>query len=76
MLALETGWTPDVIAELPRRFRLAAHWALFARAIVGPEGLPVLHAPAFGASGEAFAQHAAASAAVSGARLVLYPKGD
>jgi hypothetical protein len=39
MLALETGWTPDVIASLRARFRAACHWALFIRAIL-PEGIP------------------------------------
>lgn len=40
MLALETGWTPDVIADLPLPFRLACHWAIYARVVSGPEGLP------------------------------------
>lgn len=40
MLALETGWTPDVLAALPLRFRAACHWVLYTRALVGPEGLP------------------------------------
>lgn len=30
ILAIRTGWTPDVIAELPDMFRDEAHWALFA----------------------------------------------
>jgi hypothetical protein len=33
ILALETGWTPDVIAEIPQPFREAAHHALYARAL-------------------------------------------
>lgn len=40
MLALRTGWTPDVIAELPVAFRAGCHWALYAGTIAGPEGLP------------------------------------
>lgn len=30
ILALRTGWTPDVIADLPTRFRESTHWALYA----------------------------------------------
>ena len=40
MLALETGWTPDVLVDMPARFRAGCHWALYARAIAGPEGIP------------------------------------
>lgn len=29
ILALRTGWTPDVIAELPTSFRESTHWALY-----------------------------------------------
>ena len=35
MLALRTGWTPDVLAELPATFRGAAHWTLYAEAFAG-----------------------------------------
>lgn len=30
ILALRTGWTPDVMTELPSPFRENAHWALYA----------------------------------------------
>lgn len=40
MLALATGWTPDVLAAMPARFRASCHWALYARTLSGPEGLP------------------------------------
>jgi hypothetical protein len=40
MLALDTGWTPDMLAEMPASFREACHWTLYGRALVGPEGLP------------------------------------
>lgn len=40
ILALETGWTPDVIGTIPVAFRAACHWALFVRSIVGADGLP------------------------------------
>jgi hypothetical protein len=39
MLALETGWTPDVIATLSARFRAACHWWLYVRTLL-PEGFP------------------------------------
>jgi hypothetical protein len=45
MLALRTGWTPDVIAELPGAFRAGCHWALYAQTIAGPEGLPSTDLP-------------------------------
>lgn len=45
MLALRTGWTPDVIAELPVAFRDGCRWALYAQALAGPEGLPSVEVP-------------------------------
>lgn len=45
MLALRTGWTPDVLADLPLRFRSAAHWAMYARVLSGPNGLPSTDIP-------------------------------
>lgn len=45
MLALETGWTPDALADMPLPFRAACHWVLYARAIVGPEGFPSTEVP-------------------------------
>jgi hypothetical protein len=46
MLALRTGWTPDVLAELPDAFRAGCHWALYAEAVCGPDGLPSVDIPA------------------------------
>ena len=45
ILALETGWTPRVIARLSAPFRAACHWALYARAIVGDDGLTDVEIP-------------------------------
>lgn len=45
MLALETGWTPDVLAELPDAFLAGCRWALYARSVAGPEGLPDVEIP-------------------------------
>lgn len=33
MLALRTGWTPEVIGAIDNEFREAAHWALWAEAM-------------------------------------------
>lgn len=46
MLALRTGWTPDVLADVGVRFRRACHWALYARVLSGPNGLPSTDIPA------------------------------
>lgn len=45
ILALETGWTPAEITSLPSRFRAACHWVLYARVLIGPEGLPSTDIP-------------------------------
>lgn len=45
MLALRTGWTPDVLADLPAAFRAGCHWALYAATVAGPEGLPSTEIP-------------------------------
>ena len=45
MLALETGWTPDVLADLPLPFKRKCHWVLFARTVSGPDGLPSTDIP-------------------------------
>ena len=73
MLALETGWTPDVIAELPASFRDAAHWALYARAICGPEGLPSTDLPA---GTRRTPEMAKAAIALKAVRDGLFPEGD
>lgn len=46
MLALATGWTPEVIGQVSDRFRRACHWAIYARTIAGPKGLPSIEIPA------------------------------
>jgi hypothetical protein len=44
MLALRTGWTPEVIGgdtgAVTDAFRRALHWLMFAEVLAGPEGLP------------------------------------
>ncbi len=75
MLALATGWTPDVLADLPERFRRACHWALYAQAVVGPEGLPTITVP-HGAPLEERARALRAMAAIDQVRRGLFPDGD
>lgn len=75
MTALATGWTPDVLAELPERFRIACHWALYAQAVVGPNGLPTIEV-ARGAPLEDRARALRAMAAVDAVRRGLFPEGD
>jgi hypothetical protein len=75
MLALRTGWTPDVLAELPARFRAACHWALWVEARVGPEGFSSTEAPR-GAPLEVRAAAARLSIEVARARTELFPDGD
>lgn len=74
MLALETGWTPDTLAHLPRRFRAACHWALFARSVVGPDGLPTLPPAEPGMTPEQRLVRAKAAASITKSRLDLYPE--
>ena len=75
MLALATGWTPDVLAELPLRFRAACHWALYARTIVGDEGLNV---PSPGAFADPVQKvQAAKNSVIAGQiRKALFPEDD
>lgn len=75
MLALETGWTPDVLAEIPTPFREACHWTLYARALAGPEGLPSTEVPR-GASPDARLAAARLSVSLANLREELYPEGD
>ena len=75
MLALATGWTPDVLVELPLRFRAACHWMLYARTIIGDEGLNVPSPGAF--SDPAQKQHAAKNAMIAKQiREALFPEDD
>lgn len=55
MLALRTGWTPAVIDAMPLRFRAAAHWALFAEKVIGPEGIPSTAIPSHASQEERLA---------------------
>lgn len=75
MLALRTGWTPDVLADLPMRFREAAHWAMYARTLTGPNGLPSTDIP----QGESIEVKSAAmrrNAALMPLRRALFPEDD
>lgn len=72
MLAIETGWTPDVIAELPTRFHQRCRWLLYARAICGPEGLPTVEIPRQG-SADARLAAMKAKAAIAPIRSLLFP---
>lgn len=74
MLALSTGWTPDVLADMPAVFRAACHWVLYVRAIVGPEGLPSTEVPR-SASLEVRQAAARQSVHVANLRTLLYPEG-
>lgn len=71
MLALRTGWTPDVIADLPASFRAGCHWALYAGTIAGAEGLPSTEA-APGTKATPELQRARVE--VARMRAVLYPE--
>lgn len=73
MLALETGWTPEVIGSVPDGFRRALHWALFVRAIVGDEGLPSTELPR-GAPVEARTAAAKLAVSVAKTRTLIYPE--
>jgi hypothetical protein len=76
ILALETGWTPDVLADMPAGFRRACHWALYARAIAGPDGLQEPQHPGRGASPQASTAYARAKVLIKQIRDNLYPEGD
>lgn len=73
MLALATGWTPEVIGSVPEGFRRALHWALFVQAIVGTEGFPSTEV---GPSAPREARIAAAKLAVelTKTRALIYPE--
>lgn len=71
---MRTGWTPDVLADLPFGFRAACHWALYVHAIVGDQGIPDVSVPAF-ASREAKLQAQAARVELLRIRSAVYPDG-
>lgn len=75
MLALETGWTPDVLAELPLPFVDACRWALYARAVAGPEGFPSTEVPS-GASQDVRLAVARQAIAIDKHRKLLFPEDD
>lgn len=74
-MALATGWTPDVIAELPTRFRAACHWRLYAGALAGPEGFPSTDIPA-GAPTDVRLAIGQQRAQIGKLRTVLYPEDE
>lgn len=75
MLALRTGWTSDVLADMPAGFRAACHWALHAEAIVGTEGLPSDDIPQ-GSSPDVLRAALERRQVVADLRTLLYPEGD
>lgn len=75
ILALDTGWTPRAIGALPARFRAACHWALYARALTGPEGIPSGDIPQ-GATPDVLRAAIRVREEVQAIRAVLYPEGD
>lgn len=75
MLALRTGWTPDVLSDLPLRFRAACHWALYARTLVGPDGLPSTEIPQ-GAPNAVKLEAMQRNAAMLPLRKALFPEDD
>ena len=75
ILALDTGWTPDVLAALPLAFKRKCHWALYARAIAGDEGFPSTEVPA-GADVRTRAAFAKLAVSVAEHRSLLFPEGD
>lgn len=70
-----TGWTPDVLADLPERFRDACHWRLFAGTLAGPDGLPSGEIPK-GASDEVKLSLLRQKAELARARGLLFPEDD
>jgi hypothetical protein len=76
ILALETGWTPAMLGNLPSRFRAACHWVLYLRAMIGEDGLPQSLTPPPGATPEQRVQLAQAAMQLKTLRHELYPEGD
>lgn len=72
MLALATGWTPDVIGRLPLPFHVACHWVLYVHAIA-PQGLPDLGPAPLGLTDAQRAQRAAAVGERARLSSILYP---
>lgn len=75
MLALATGWTPDVLAELPAKFRAACHHALLLRTML-PEGLPPIPRSTAGMTVQQKADLARAAVAQADLRKFLFPEDD
>ena len=75
ILALDTGWKPREIGDLPAPFRAACHWAIFARAICGPEGLQEVAIP-HGASTDVRLEAQQQRAAQGRLRTLLYPADE
>lgn len=72
MLALATGWTPDVIGDLPDAFRRACHWVLYVRARV-PRGIPPIPKASRGMSTADRAEIARLSVDIAELRRDLFP---
>lgn len=73
MLALATGWTPDVLADLPGRFRRACHWALYVTRMA-PDGLQDIDLA--GLTPEQKVEAAKAKLEMQAIRELLFPEGD
>jgi len=80
MLALATGWTPDVVAgetgQVSAAFREAAHWTLYVQAIVGPEGLPRADEPQKVTEQSARAARLQLRALLATIHKLLYPEDE
>jgi len=75
MVALEAGWTPDMLAAgMPDRFRRAAHWVVYVRALIG-EGLSIPPVPE-GAPPTQRIAFAKASVKADEIRRHIFPEGD
>lgn len=75
MLALATGWTPDVLRKLPTGFRSRCHWVLYVRSIAGNEGLPDDSVPQRGSPDE-IREAIRRRQAIAEIRANLFPEDD
>lgn len=75
ILALQTGWTERTLARLSLSFRAACHWAIYVRAIAGPDGFPSVEMPR-NAPPDARLRVGKARVAIAQLRAAIYPEGD
>lgn len=75
MLALATGWDESVLGSLSARFRAACHWALYVRALIGPDGIPSTEVPR-DAGPEVRVAAAKLSIQLAKLRESVYPEDD